>query len=91
MSNGNRLAILEWREHGDDEDSLEVHPLGADDDEPLLDWVRWSYDIPAPENPENCDGEEGTIYSNADYEIVDGEILEFKGRKFRIRIEEVTE
>ena len=86
----NRLAILEWREHGDDEDSLEVHPLGADDDTQLLDWVREAYDIEPPENPENTDGEEGTIYANADYEIEDGQILEFKGRKFRIRIEEVT-
>ena len=94
----NRLQIIEWREHGADEDTLEMYVLGADQPDITKSDIRKKYDIEVEGDPdaedweEPYDGSPGTIYCPNEIEITDGqELAGENGRKFRIRIEEVTE
>lgn len=84
----NRIQILEWRECGDDEDSLDVRLIPDGEASIDGDSIREEYDIEPPD--ENEEGN-GTIYINHDIEIQDGEVMTCGYRKFRVNITEITE
>lgn len=90
----NRIEITQWREIGDNEDTLFVSPYPAETDS-RKDFLRrvaelceWTLD---------ADGEIVVDEDVNDYTVIneqtieDGEVLEHNGRKFQIRITEVID
>lgn len=95
-----RLQILQYREHNDDDDSLEIR-LVAPGEEPLTkaelfaasryhdEAIEDEEDGPAP--PEGPEDGPGAIYVTNDYFIEDGETITSQGgRTYRIHFTEVT-
>jgi hypothetical protein len=74
--------------------------MPSDIAEDLLDVIKATYSVSLSDPtgsqlPQDYDAEaakdwDNVIYVNADVEIDDGRIMEYQGRRFRIRIEEVT-
>lgn len=90
----NRIEVIQWREHGDDEDGLEVFVFGADQQiDDLLPLLREIHSIETPPAIGEWDeGVPGTIYSENHRVFADGQVIEGNnGRKFRINITELPE
>jgi hypothetical protein len=88
MSDKAGIKIVQWREFGDDEDSLDVGFFAPGDDTDPVDQIREEhglkpYDDVNPDRP-------GSLLVTNEQTIFDGEtfILD-DGRRFRIRIEEL--
>lgn len=91
----NRIQILNWRQHGDDESGCQIGVFAAEDDGDVIEMAREQVDEDAsPEDWEDAEGRgdwEHVIYVNDDITIQDGDVLDRNGRKFRVNITEVTE
>lgn len=83
----NRLLIMTWRKYGDDDDSVTVDAVAADEEFDLKDSVAEEYGLDV------LDGDErpGCIIITGRETVEDGEILEHGDRRFRILIEEIDE
>jgi hypothetical protein len=88
--NGNRISIIQWREYGDDEDSLRIVAYPAGDSDEAAE-IRADYDIPEPEEGDEDHFYEGsgTVYFINQDDIHDGQVLTHNGRKFRINVTEI--
>lgn len=80
------LAITQWREYGDDEDSLDVR-LVADELEEPLQIIAAEHDLEHDQDVQE-DGP-GLAMSINSQIIIDGEEFCFEGKHYRIRFEEV--
>ena len=83
------LEILQWRELGDDEDSLSMRI--AETDAPCFGRIiAEEHDLNYREDAEG--DEEGLFLSTNEMTFTDGEVItcEYSGRKFRINITEVA-
>jgi hypothetical protein len=89
----NRIQIINWRRHGDDENYVLMAVFAADQEgnaiELAQDQVDPDYDWTQAEGAEEREDYAHVIYVNDDFEIVDGEVIRNNGRAFRITIEEV--
>lgn len=82
-----RLQIVQWRQHGDDEDSLTTRFFAKDERKGAVPEIRKDYQL------NNRDGHMRCMYINADLVFADGNVFkEYKtGRWFRINITEIAE
>jgi hypothetical protein len=89
----NRIQILNWRQHGDDESYCLFAAYGADDptfaSEEIEQEIDPDYDWNQDTMPEEREDWEHVYYVNDDITIKDGEVVLHNGRKFRITITEV--
>lgn len=97
----NRIEIVNWRKHGDDENYCYLGVYGADEATTAQQEIQKEVDEDFDwdngyrnEKGEQIDAEEAedwdhVIYVNDEYLFEDGQILAHNGRKFRVRIEEV--
>lgn len=86
---GNRLEIVQWREYGDDEDSLsvELQPAGSEVD--VLDLIADDHDLIRPAEDDMDPDQEGRTVHIETVTIHDGDVIESRGRKFRVNITEL--
>lgn len=90
----NRIHILNWRQHGDDETYCRIGVYGADDDGAVdteIDVELGRTEEVLARDPESAEDWEHVVYVNDDILFADGDVLEHKGRRFRVRIEEVLD
>ena len=83
----NRIQIVQWREIGDDEDCLDIETFPDGDNRSLVTLKAEEHELV---EDGDCDVDPVMIV-NYDADIVDGDIMESYGRKFRISITEVTD
>lgn len=81
----NRLLIMTWRKYGDDDDSVTVSAVAADEDFDLKESVAEEYGM------DILDGDEkpGCIIITGRESVEDGQIMQHGNRRFRILIEEM--
>jgi hypothetical protein len=86
----NRIQIVNWRNHGDDESSCTIGVYSHEDlTDELLD-ARGKLGLKTDPDWEENDDYENGYYVNDDITIENGQIMEHNGRKFRISIRELT-
>jgi hypothetical protein len=86
QGNGNVISILQWREFGDDDDTVDVRVYPAGEINPMQDSID-EYEINTEDH--DPDNDKYVYFHIWDMTISDGEILQRNGRKFRINITEV--
>lgn len=87
---GNRLEIVQWREYGDDEDSLSVELQPAGSDIEVLDLIAADAGLIRPADDDMNPDQEGRTVHIETVTIHDGDVIESRGRKFRVNITEVA-
>lgn len=87
----NRIQVLQWREYGDDEDCLSILAFAGDDDRDLRDIEAEAHELVITDENDDCPDGQGMFMVTEGVTIVDGEIFENNGRRFRILIEEIDE
>jgi hypothetical protein len=89
----NRIQIVNWRSHGDDENYCYFAAYGRNDattaHAEIQKQVDENYDWEHNEDPESQEDFDHVIYVNDDYVISNGDVVEHNGRKFRVSISEV--
>ena len=89
--NKNRLQIVNWREYGDDESSVEMAIYGRHDPGYLVEKIEAERQQQSGEQLFPIDGGELSFYVNDNIVIEDGQILDNGDGKYRIRIEKIRE
>lgn len=89
----NRIEILNWRSHGDDENYCYLgvyrHHDRATATREVQQQVDPDFDWNQDEDPESQEDYEHVIYVNDHIVIPNGRIIEHNGRKFKVTIREV--
>ncbi len=93
-----RIQVLTWHEHGDDDSTTRVDAYSGDDKtDTWNDEVKLSILLKEDFDPNDLDSDmadaeiEDYATVHGDVTIHDGDIIETKGRKFKVTITEVTE
>lgn len=90
----NRLEIVNWRKHGENESYcyrgayLAGEQLSAQQE--IQSQVDADYDWDQDVDAEEREDFEHVVYVNDDIRILDGDVVEHNGRKFRVTITEVN-
>jgi hypothetical protein len=82
----NRIELVNWRFHGAHESYIQIGVFGRNDKTGVRDEIEEEHDIERNEFDEVPDE---TYYVNDKITILSGDIVQHKGRKFRITITEV--
>ncbi len=91
----NRIEVRQWREWGDDDDTLSDYVMADGDDQSVLDLISEDHDVLFGADAEEMhnDGNlpEGKSfgYLIGQLTISDGDVLHTTGKKFRVSITEV--